>query len=466
MIPFKLWANIGRHDATQFSDEQARNVINTVSSGTKDTCIQAFPGLKLVSYGAGVDRGDTVMSGVRYVINGKQLFRESESGTRTACGPVDGTGRAIFANDGANLYFVTDGIIYKFDGVSVSTVSQSVVSNPSSIAYINRKFIISGASGLFSTSDVADGDTYDSLNYAEAETQPDPLLRIYTFSQINYMMGSETIELWRDTGSGNPPVSRQDTALVNVGIAGRYAVANTDQYMYWLGDDRKVYKCIASSFQSITSSGVSNIISGMDTVSDCIASTLVYDGQDFAIFKFPSEGITLVYSETLDYWVELSSGTDKSHVNQWLGNAVTQCYGKNLVTDFGNGNTYELDDTVYTDNGEAKLYLITSKNFSARDIKSFGRIITSGAFFNMQVGVGLAEGQGSAPVMMCEFSHEGGEVWQSQQFVDVGAMGDYTKRVQFDQFANGYQIKLRLMWSDPVKIVIWGGEIDLQPGGY
>ena len=466
MIQFPLFANIGSHDSRQFSYEVARNVWNTVSSGDKKPCVQVFPGLKLVTSGSGKDRGDTVMNGVRYVINGTTLYKENAAGTRTSLGTVSGTDRAIFANDGTNLYFTADSSLYKYDGSTVSTVSQSVVSNPSSILYINRTFIITGDNGLFATSNAGDGDTYNALNFAEAETQPDPLLRGYYYEQLIYFFGSETTELHKHTGIGNPPTQRQDTSLVNVGIIGKHAVTNTDQYLYWMGDDRKFYKCVGASFQSINTAGVSHIVSQYEKRLPCIASAFVVDGQDLILFRFPAEGAALVYSETLNYWVELSSGTDKNTRAGWYGNAVTWCYDKNLVTDYRNGNTYELDTKTYTDNSDTRLWIFTTRSFSGADINHSGRVLAKGAFFDMQVGVGLASGQGSNPVLMCEFSSEGREVWQAEQFVEIGAMGDYTQRVRFDDFASGYQVAMRVMGSDPVPITMWRGELDLVPGGY
>lgn len=466
MQPFAIFANIGSDDSTQFSNEEARNVYNTFSAVSKKTAVKNFPGLNRKSTGSGVFRGDAVMAGVRYVINGTTLFKEDSNYTRTSLGTVSGSDRAIFANDGTNLYFTANNSLYKYNGSTVSTVSQSVVTNPSSIMYINKTFIITGDNGLFATSDAGDGDTYNALNFAEAETQPDPLLRAYYFSQLIYLAGSKTIELHRYSGSGNPPTIRQDTSLVNVGIIGKHAIANTDQYLYWMGDDRKFYKCVASSYQSINSLGISHIVSRFTTVSDCVASAFVLDGQDFVLFKFPTEGAALLYSETLNYWVELSSGTNKNARASWYGESVSNCYGKNLVTDYRNGNTYELDPATYTDNGETTLHIVSGINFTGELINHVGRIITRQMFIDMQVGVGLASGQGSAPVLMCEFSQEGGEVWLSEQFVDIGVMGDYTKRVQFDQFANGYEIKARVMWSDPVPITMWSGSVDLIPGGY
>ena len=180
----------------------------------------------------------------------------------------------------------------------------------------------------------------------------------------------------------------------------------------------------------------------------------------------PVENRTLVYSETLSYWFELSSGTDSDFIAEWYGNSVTYCYGKNLVTDHRNGNTYELDAETYTDNSDARLWVLGTRNFTADDIQGSGRITARQAFFNMQVGVGLATGQGVDPVLLCQFSAEGGEVYLTQQQVKMGVMGEYKKRVQFDQFANGYQIRLKVMGSDPVPITMWQGEIDLIPGGY
>ena len=192
----------------------------------------------------------------------------------------------------------------------------------------------------------------------------------------------------------------------------------------------------------------------------------MHAGQDFVLFKLPSSGITLLYSETLDYWVELSSGTDRDKVNSWYGSEVIRCYDKNLVTDHFSGATYELDSDTYTDNGDAILHIISSRSFTGKDIGYVGRIIASGMYVEMQVGVGLLSGQGVNPQLMCEFSHEGGQVWQSQAFVDIGQMGDYAKRVQFDQFSDGYKIRARIMWSDPIPVTMWSGSIELMPGGY
>ena len=159
-VPFDITVATGGDKSKQFSSEGSRNVYFSIAETNNRKGAHDFPGLKLVSSGSGADRGDHVMSGVRYLINGTSLVSEISNGTRTTIGAIAGTDRATFADDGANLYLVANSTIYKYDGSTLSTVTQSVVTNPSSIDYINKQFIISGDGGLFATSDAGDGDTY------------------------------------------------------------------------------------------------------------------------------------------------------------------------------------------------------------------------------------------------------------------------------------------------------------------
>lgn len=424
-----------------------------------------FPGLKAFGTSGGADRGFHVMADVLYKVCGTTLYRVSSGGVYTSVGSVPGTDRVIFADDGSNLFIVAGGSLYQWDGASITNVTPSIVGAVLWIAYINRQFIIGGANGLFASSNVADGSTYNALNYAEAEVGPDELIRGYVFNQLIYMLGQKTTEPWYNSGVGNPPFDRQDTALVNVGIAGKYAVANTDQYLYWLGDDRKFYQCVGASARNMITPGIAHLIESFETVSDCIMSSFVIDGQDMILLTFPAEGRNLVYSETLNYWVELGSGT--SYQSRWYGNAVIRCYEKNLVADYRNGNVYELDLNTYTDAGDARLRIRTLPSFNSKMIGAHGRRITvSRVRINCQVGVGLATGQGSDPEIMCQLSNDGGHTWDGETHVSIGVMGDYTLPVDFFKFSTGYDVRCRIKCSDPVYFSFFDGVVELRDGGY
>lgn len=467
MIPLEIAGQTSYHKSVQFSSELTRNMYLDKSETTGKLGAHDFPGLKAFSTGTGAGRGEHVMNGVRYVINGGSLIKEISTGLRTNLGSVAGTDRAVFADDGANLFFTASNNIYHYDGSTLSTVSQTVVTNPASIAYINQQIIIHGDNQEFAISDVDDGTTYNALNYDFEKSKPDEMRRVFVYQNLIYMCGAESIVPWRNTGVGNPPLARQETALVNTGIAGKHAVTASDSYMYVFSDDRRLLQIIGGTFRSVITTGISHTVEGFSTVSDCVASSFVWRGQTFVMLKFPTAGACLVYSETYKYWIELSSGTNKNSRVSWYGDAVQRCFDKLLVTDYRNGNTYELDEDTYTDNGDTRLRIMVLPSFTSKLIQRPGRrILVKQLRVLMQKGVGLATGQGSDPVLMCDFSVDGGHTWQAESFVNIGQMGNYVTPVDFYDFANGYEVKSRIMISDPVPISMWGIEVDIVDGGH
>ena len=465
IVPFKFTGMTGGHKSVQFSSEVNRNLYMDLSESAERQGVHDFPGLKLIASGSGAHRGAHVMGDSLYLVSGSKLIRESSSGTRTTLGTVDGSARCSFADDGTNLFFVAGGFLFKWDGTGVSTVSQSVVAAPNSITYINKQFLISGANGRFAVSDVGDGSTYNALNFAEEETQPDGLLRVYAYSQLVYMFGSKTVGQWYNTGSGNPPFARRDTSLMNIGLAGTHAVTNTDQFLYWLGDDRKVYQCVGASARPVSTSGIAHIFESFTDVSDCIASTFTIDGQDFVLLSFPSAGATFCYSETYQYWVELSAGATDAR-QRWYADQVVSCYGKMIGIDYRNSNSYKLDLDTYTDNGDARRRVRVFPTFTAKAMQGSGQIVVSRVRINMEVGHGAVTGQGSDPMLMAELSPDGGKTWGAETFTRIGVLGQYRMPVDVYSFSAGYEVRLRLSFTDPCHVSFFDGEVELHSAGF
>ena len=460
MIPVLLAGATGEHRSVQFGDGLTQNLYVDERGGRLG--MFDFPGAKTLSSATGLFRGQHVMAGSLYMLVGGGLYFVSDGGSRTFLGAISGDDLAVFADDGTNLFVTADGKLWQYDGSTVVEVSQAVVTRPHSIAYINRQFIIAGVNGFFATSDVGDGSTYNPLNFAEAESNPDELLRTYIFNQLVYQLGGKSTELWYNSGTGNPPFARQDTALVNVGLASRTGVTNTDQFMYFLGDDKKVHQVVGASKRTVTGPefgggmAAAHIIEGLNDLSDCVASHFVLEGQDFVMLHFPSDDKCLLFSETFGYWVSL----------KWTGAAVVSVYGKNMVADKSNGNVHELDLDTFADNGQPRERIRTLPSFSGAMIGHSGRILVKQLRVNMQLGVGLEMGQGVDPKIMCQFSPDGGHTWQAEKQVSVGALGDYVGPVDFWDFANGYEVRVRLRVTDPVFVSFFDGAVDMEAAGF
>jgi hypothetical protein len=468
IVPYDFTPVLGGDKSVQFSPARLRNVYMTKSESNGRIAWHDLPGLKPFGTGTDADRGSYVFADERYLVQGTVLYKENAYGVRTSLGSVLGDDRATFSDDGTILAIVANNTLYKYNGVSVTTVSQSVITNPSWITFTNNTFIMGGDGQKFATSDTGDLDTWNALNFATADERSDDLIRGYVFQGLIYLFGSSSTESWYYSGTGNPPVNRRGSSLQDIGIAGKHAVTNSDAYIYWLGDDRRVYKGVGVSSTPVNTSSVSEIIEGYNQVSDCIMSSYTIKGQVFVLLKFTSAGDALLYSETNDYWVTLSSGTDRYTRAAWIGNSVQFCYNKNLVTDAVSGNTYEMDFDTYTDNGEARLRILAGNPINGAMIGVPQNQITfSSMVIPMQTGVGLATGQGSDPEIICEISPDGGQVFESEDFVSIGVMGDYNKKVKFDHFTTGYEIVPRVMISDPVPFTVYtGGSVDINDAGY
>lgn len=460
MVPFDIAGSIGGHKSTQFSAEVSRNVyIDVTDSGRKGQ--HDFPGLKPWSTDSSVNRGMHVMAGTLYKISGTTLYSVSSAGALTSLATVPGVDRAIFANDGTNLLFVCNSSVYRYNG-TLTTLSTNVT-NPQSIDYINSQFIVTGDSGLFSVSDPGDPAVWNGLNVAEEESSPDALYRVKVFSSNAYMMGAESVVPWINSGVGNPPLDRQQTSLINFGIANKYAVTNTDQFLYWLSDDKKLYQCVGASARSVMKPGASHAIDSLDA-STCKMSQLNHQGQQFIILSFSNR--TLAYSESGDYWLELSSGTDLNPA-AWYGDDAIYCYDKTLVADHRNGNIYELDANTYTDNGDTRLRVRTLPSFTGEMIGNPGKRITVGRIrLVMQCGVGLATGQGVNPVLFSEFSPDGGHTWGEEIQTEIGAMGEYSISTDIYGFSTGYDVRLRIKCSGPVFLSLFSGVAYIREAGY
>ncbi len=444
------------------SAQVSRNLYPEVNPTGK--ALQSWPGAKAFSTGSGANRGLAAWQGVVYAVNGTTLYSVSNTGAQTSIGTITGSGYCSFAGSSSYLYIVTEGSVYRTDGSTLSSVTDSDLETPNTVAFINSQLVYDGDAGRFCVSDAGDGGSINGLNYATAESDADDLTCVYTFKQQLFLFGTHTTETWYNSGVGNPPFDRIEGGLMPVGIAGAYAVTNTDQTLYFLGHDRSIYRLEGYQPIQVSTIAINNAIERYSVVSDCRAFSLKLQGQSFVIFTFPTANKTWAYSETFGAWFELSYGVDGG---KHLVNGYVYAYGKHLISDYRNGNVYEWDLSTFTDNSdtiirERVLPPITSAPFGAAG----QRVIVSQLELILERGVGLATGQGSAPVLMISYSDDGGRTWSAESQVSPGVMGDYALKVKYDHFATGYEILYKVRVSDPVPVAIYASTVHIALGGY
>lgn len=451
--------------------QQTKNFyMEVVDSGKNEYVLQPFPGLTEFADIGGADRGSTQMNELDYNVMGNTLFSVNSLGVETRRGTIPGTERCIFANDGINLFIVADGVVSQYDRITnaLTTVTNVNIVGAQSIDFIKNVFLYTATNAFPDgtvVSNAGDGATASGLNAVNAETNPDGLIRDYVFKQVIYRMGQRSTETWWFTGEGQPPIEIIEPQLFEVGLAGKNAVIHTDEFLWWLGDDRQIYIASGGSSDRVSNGGISNAMEGYDVVSDCIASTATFQGKNFVFFTFPTENRTWVINEELreNGWFEVSSGTNDG---RWNGNSITRVFGKTLVTHQTNGKIFELDLNNFTEGGDLIQRRRTTASIDGRALNSPGSRLQMSCFeLIMEKGVGTLSGQGENPRIMIEHSTDGGKSFGNGTWMKIGRLGETQIIAKWDSLITFHDLIIRITVTDPVFISIYRATIDLRLAG-
>lgn len=409
-------------------------------------------------------RGSHVFNDVLYTVNGQNLYRVSSTGTYTSIGAIAGDSRCIFSDNGTYMVITVEGNAYSYDGVTLVLGTDADFESPNTNTMLNNQWLYDGSGDRFCVSDAALPLAIDGLNFAAAESAGDDLVRPYAYNQWVYMFGTKTTEPWYNSGVGSPPFDRIDNGIMQKGLGGVYSVANTDQFLYFLGDDGNVYQVIQTQLRNISTPAISYQMNKLQK-SIAVGNTVNLDGHDFYILSFSANDLTYAYSEQTNTWFNLSTG-----VNNKRYRAVDfhKVYDKVICFDRSNSNALELSRDVYTDlTDEIQRQRTLSPINSAKLGGAAGkRLIMDKAYLVMEYGVGLVTGQGQDPIVMVEASVDGGQTWDSQEFLKLGKMGEFLRKLEFSRMKSFYDLTLRITVSDPVFASLHDGAISLKGDGW
>lgn len=463
-VPIKLAVGENKSRSRSWSSSSCVNMyVDTQMTGRNESALLPWPGEKLFSSGQGgtINRGMHVVDGVPYTVLDQTLYKINADGTQSNLGTVPGRSRISFADDGFNLIMRVDGTAtfingkfilqgngatYMYNGSSIETINFTAFTN-------NDEFIVS----------LTDNPrNYPSSNIGNAILDGDELKQVYVFQRKIIMGGASSIEFFFDAGEGSPPIQVVSQAsTTEIGVASSYSMAETPNYLYFLGADNLVYKIINFDIQSVTPSAIARELREADT-SDAAGFTVQIDGQWFYILHLSNSDFTLAYSEATNTWIRLSSGTN---LGKHLLTSVVYAYGKNLISDATSSNVYEWDFGTYNSNGSTIVRQFDTANINGLQIGAPGkRLITNQIRFIMESGVGNSGKEN--PKMMVQSSQDGGRTFGKEFWLDMKRAGESTALVDWHNCFTFYDLVLRVRVSDPVFAGFHAATIDVKGAGY
>jgi hypothetical protein len=441
-------------------------------AGKSPAYLQRAPGLRLLTtVGTGPIRGVSSFDGNLYVVSGEQLFKLDSNYAITVLGTVSGaTGPVSMANNGIQLFVACNGPSFVYNS---STSAFGQITDPDfpgalTVSFLDGYFVfIEPNSQSVWVTALNDPTSIDPLDFASAEGDPDNLVSsIVNQSQV-WLFGTNSVEVWYNSGNADFPLQRIQGAFNEIGCAATFSVAKMDNGLFWLGQDARgtgmVYRANGYTGQRISTHAVEWQIQQYDTISDATAYTYQQDGHSFYVLNFPTANTTWVYDAATQAWHERAGFVNGDFTRH---RAECQTFFNNSVTvgDYQNGNLYAFDLDVYADHDRVQKWL---RSWRALDTgqNNLRRTAQHSLQLDCESGVGLQNGQGDNPQIMMRFSDDGGHTWSREQWSGMGRIGQYYRRVFWRRL--GMTLKLRdrvyeISGTDPVKISIMGAELLLS----
>jgi hypothetical protein len=440
--------------------------------GKEPAFLQRAPGLNfLQTIGTGPIRGlwaHQTNGSDFYVVSGNGFYKLTGlTATPRLLGTVIGTGPVSIADNGTQLFIAANGPSYIYNEVTdtFGPITDPDFPGAVTVSYLDGYFVFNEPnSQKIWVTQLLDGTSIDPLDFASAEGSPDGVVAVLTDHRELWVFGTDTAEVWYNTGGLDFPLTRIQGAFNEIGCAAPYSVAKMDNQIYWLGKDARgqgiVYRAAGYMGQRISTHAIEWQLQEYENMSDAVGYTYQQDGHSFYVLNFPSANTTWVYDVATGAWHEraaFSNGLFGRH----RGNNMCNFNGNIIIGDYENGNIYTFDLNVYADNGQPQKWLR-----SWRALPTGANNLTRTAQHAMQLdcetGVGINSGQGSNPQAMLRWSDDGGHTWSNEHWKSMGRIGRFGFRTIWRRLGMTLKIRDRVYevsGTDPVRIYIMGAEL-------
>lgn len=374
-------------------------------------------------------------------------------------------GQVRMVDNGISLYLVDGTSRYSVNLKTLvfATLTDGGFFGADRVDYIDTFFIYNrpGTNQWGASSPLS--DVSPALSFSSKDSSSDNLVTLIADHRLVYLVGEKTTEIWSNVGSFPFPFQRIPGTAMQHGIAAKDSLSRLGESIAWLSQDARgqgvVVQVSGYTAKRISTHAVEfDITSG--PINDAIAYTYQSRGHEFYVLTLPSQDKTWVYDLATDIWHKEVWRDDANVLHRHRGNCSCIFQGYALVGDWQNGIVYSLAANVYTDNGAAILRMRRTPHMT----ESLDRVFYSFLQIQFQPGVGLAIGQGSAPVASLRWSDDGGSTWSNSYQLSIGAIGQYKNRAIKRQMGFARDRIFELSISDPINAVVVSAEINTSEG--
>jgi hypothetical protein len=288
-------------------------------------------------------------------------------------------------------------------------------------AFLDGYFIAARPdSKQFNISALYNGLEWDPIDFGIKEGYPDNIASIIADHEELWLLGTETTEVWRNTGNSDFPFERDLGAFIHQGCAAPWSVVRLANGVAWLGGDSRgqltAWRAQGFVPVRVSTHAVEQAWRTYASIADAIGFTFRMDGHEFWQINFPTADKTWVYDATTGLWHERTSGAGR-HLGRAHG--FVYAWGKHLVGDYTSGAIYEMSPSFFDDAGAPIERLRQGPHLVDEELRLF--------YHRLQLSVESGSGVADA-VFELSWSDDGGHTWSTPIPLTGGAIGAFTTR--------------------------------------
>ena len=383
------------------------------------------PGVLEITTTDGVARGQFVWNGSLYQVVSQELLKITNvlTGATTVIGTIAGS-QVVTTAIGFNTatILVNGGAIYTLDkSDALAQISGNANFVPcQAIAHIDGRFVYipsDGSPAFFS--DVGSAGSVQPLSFFDAEALPDKNQTVFDFNGTLYIGGTDSIELFRNTGASPNPFQRITGARISNGFIG--GLLEYNETFLFIGREKDqdfgIYALGQGQAVKISNQVIDLILSQstQDQLQEVVASRFKWRGFDIATFTIAQISFGFLNGA----WFFLESVNEFDIGGRWGGGFVTQFKGT-YFTAFE--DKIGKLDKVNTDYGNPVIKTI-DMGFQDADNDWF-----TAQSIEIDVTQGFSASDGSVGLFMSNNNEE----YSDGFYRDLGALGEYSAHLEWN----------------------------------
>ena len=372
-----------------------------------------------------VARGQFFWNDSLYQVVSQSLIKITDlaTGAFSTIGTINGNAvidTAIGFNTAVIL--VKGGEIYTLDNTdTLVTISGNANFVPSvAVAHIDGRFVYIPSDGdpaFFSN--VGAAGTVEALSFFDAEELPDKNSTVFNFRNTLYIGGTDSLELFRDTGASPNPFTRLNGARISNGFIG--GLIEYNETFLFIGREKDqgfgIYAINAGIAQKISNTFIDTILANYTEgqLGDAVGARIKWRGYDLATFTLANDSFGFLGGN----WFKLETFDNLGIPGPWAGGFITQIGG------------------VYYSASGSKIgrFGAFNQDYGSR----ISRVIELGfdspenQYFNAQkLQIGLGQGFTSAGGTVGLAMSRNNVLYGDAFYRDLGAIGEYTAKLEWN----------------------------------